>query len=92
MATPYKITATGLVATVITKGHIVGATLAAGAGAAATLVINDSQAGAGTDIITLAAPAGGSSIFALPGEAVDFKLGAYATLAGAGAVGHLYVQ
>ncbi len=69
---------------VIPRGHVTSAILSAGAGAAATLILDDSTDGSGTAFLTLAAPTAGGSFWDDPGGAA-FKNGCYATLAGAGA-------
>ena len=62
-------------------------TLTAGAGAAATVAVDDSTDGNGTDLLTLAAPQGTSITWQAgdPGG-VFFGAALYATLTGAGAV------
>lgn len=59
----------------------------AGGSAAATLLIQDTTDGSGTDVLKLAAATGDSAVWQSPdSEGVYFANAIYATLSGAGAV------
>lgn len=83
-ATPIMLTASGAVKS-SGDGYVSALHLAAGAGAAATAIIDDSTDGSGTDKWKLAAVAGGSDRITFD-PPIYFPNGIYATLTGAGAV------
>jgi len=59
----------------------------AGGSAAATLLVQDTTDGSGTDVLKLAAPIGDSAVWQSPdNEGVYFANAIYATLGGTGAV------
>jgi len=81
-AIPKYLDATGAVKAA--PGFVHGISLAAGSGAAATVILDDSVAGSGTNKWKMAAvTAGGDSITFDP--PIAFAVGIYATLGGAGA-------
>lgn len=84
----YKVTGTGLVFT----GHaaVAGVNLVAGAGAAASVVLNDSLDGSGADKGGVKALTGTSQDSEL--YCSSFTTGVYATLSGANAVAYVYVE
>lgn len=65
-------------------GLVSAVVLAAGADAA-TVVLDDSTAGGGTDVLKLSAVANGSAAISFP-RPVYFSVGIYATLTGTGPV------
>lgn len=77
-----SLTATGTV--LAGSGELFSAGLAAGAAAAATLVLRDGDGGA--VLLTLAAPAGGHAERRFSGS-VHYTTGIHATIGGAGAAG-----
>ena len=81
-AIPKYLTATGAVKAA--PGFVHAISLAGGAAAAGTVILDDSTAGSGTAKWKMAAPAGGgdSVTFDPP---IAFAVGIYATLAGEGA-------
>ena len=80
MVTPKALTATGAIKA--GPGYVHAITLAAGSDAA-TVTLDDSTAGGGTDVYVLAAAAtdGNSVTFPVP---IYFAVGIYATLTGTG--------
>ena len=65
-------------------GRLAYVHLAAGAGAAATLILYDNVIAAGTVLATLSAPAGGNDSWGC-GISIPFSTGVYADIGGAGA-------
>ena len=78
-----QISATGVIAD--GPVEVSAMTLAAGSGAAATAVLNDSEDGGGTDKWKLAAVSGGDAHISFP-KPIPFSIGLYGTLGGAGAI------
>ena len=84
----YKITSTGVV--ISNRATVRGFSLTA-AGAAATLVLNDSTDGSGDDKASLKITAVNTSD-SQNVYGTEFATGVYATLTGASAIGYIYID